>query len=76
MFDVNLCWILAKLLCNTFGQESIWDAFRDLEPFAQFKKCKKHPRSVTFSIVKFHTEAFNFTKSNTPPWVLVTFFRL
>ena len=46
------------------------DAFCNLVPFVQFKKCEKHPwRSVTF-------EACNFIKSNTPPWVFFTFSKL
>ena len=49
---------------RTIGLDS--DALRDLVPFVQFKKREKHPwRSVTFS-----------TKSNTPPWVFFTFFKL
>ena len=45
------------------------DILRDLVPFVQFKKREKHPwRSVTFSKVA--------VKSNTPPWVFFTFFRL
>ena len=49
----------------------IWDALRDLVPFVQIKKRKKHPwRSVTFSKVA------GFTISNTPPWVFFTFFIL
>ena len=44
-------------------------ALRDLvPPFIQFKNLEKHPwRNVTFS---------NFTKSNTPPLVFFTFFKL
>ena len=43
----------------------IYDVLRDLVPFVRFKKLEKHPyRSVTF------------TKSNTPPWVFFTFFKL
>ena len=42
-------------------------------PFVQFKKREKHPwRSVTFSKVL----ACNFTKSNTSPWLFLTFFKL
>ena len=53
----------------------ICDALRDLVIFSQFKKHEKHPRrSVTFS--KFAGSACNFTKTNAPPWVLFTFFRL
>ena len=48
------------------------DALRDLVPFVQFKKHKKHPwRSFTF-----RAGACNFTKHNTPPWVFFTFFKL
>ena len=44
----------------------IYAALRDLVPFAQFQKRKKHPwRSVTFS--KFAGFSCNFTKINTPP---------
>ena len=46
-------------------------ALHDLVPSAQFRKREKHPwRSVNFS------KACNFTKINTPPWVLFTFFKL
>ena len=49
----------------------ICNALRGLVPFVQFKKREKHPRrSVTFSKVA------GFTKSNTPPWVFFTFFKL
>ena len=50
---------------NSFG------ALCDLVPFVQFKKHEKHPwRSVNFS------DAYNFTKINTPPWVFFTFLKL
>ena len=43
----------------------ICDALRDLVSFLKFENCEKHPwRSVTF------------TKSNVPPWVFFTFFKL
>ena len=42
-------------------------------PFALFKKREKYPwRSVTFSKVL----ACNLTKSNIPPWLFLTFFKL
>ena len=42
-------------------------------PFALFKKREKYPwRSVTFSNVL----ACNLTKSNIPPWLFLTFFKL
>ena len=47
-------------------------ALHDLVPFVQFEKREKHPwRSATSIKV-----AGNFTKSNTPPWVFFTFFKL
>ena len=46
------------------------DVLRDLLPILQFKKREKHPlRSITFSKVAGY-------KSNTPPWLLFTFFKL
>ena len=59
----------------------LMSVLRDLVPFAQFK-CEKHPwRSVTFiKVAGFPTsecgKVCNFTKSNTPPWVVFTFFKL
>ena len=45
---------------------NICDALRDLIAFVQFGKREKHPwRSVTLN-----------TKSNTPPWVFFSFFKL
>ena len=45
------------------------DGLRNLESFVQFKKREKHSwRSAT--------KACNFTKSNTPLWVLFTFFNM
>ena len=42
---------------------------RDLVPFVKFKKCGKHPwTSVALTC--------NFAKSNTPPWVFLTFFKI
>ena len=55
----------------------IGDALRDLVPSVQFKKREKHPwRSVTFSKVAKKTLLKKFAKSNTPPWVFFTFFKL
>ena len=51
-----------------------YNAFRDLVPFAQFKKREKHWwRSVTFSRVLFLAEACNSTKSNILPFLFFTF---
>ena len=50
------------------------DALRDLVPIVQFKKREKHPeKNVTSSKVTF---LLNVTKSNIPPWVFFTFFKL
>ena len=50
--------------------EFICHALLDLVPFVQFKTCEKQPwRSAKLL-------ACNFTKSNTPPWVFFTFFKL
>ena len=49
------------------------DALPDLVPFAQFKKCENTNCGV-FLLVK--SEACNFTKSNTPPWVFFAFFKI
>ena len=43
---------------------SICDASRDLVPFVQFKKREKHPCRMLL------------LKSNTPPWVFFTFFKI
>ena len=48
---------------------------RDLVPFLQFKKRKKHPR-ILILLVKLQDLAYYFTKSNTPPWVFFTFLKL
>ena len=42
----------------------------DLVPFVQFKKREKHPWRSGGGL------ACKFTKSNTPPWVFFTFFKL
>ena len=49
----------------------ICDALRNLVPFVQFQKRKKHPR---WSLKG--AEACSFTKSNTPSWVFLTFLKL
>ena len=52
--------------------ENIRFIWEDLVLFVQIKKRDKHPwRSVTFS--KVAVLVYNFTKSNTPPWVFVKF---
>ena len=59
-------------ISNLSSNELIYDVQSDLVPFAQFKKREKHPwMSVTFRLL-----ACNFTKSNTPPLGVFTFFKL
>ena len=53
----------------------IWDALRNLVPFAQFKKPEKH-QCRRLLLVKLQAKACNFTNNNTLPWVLCTFFKL
>ena len=49
----------------------VCDALRDLIPFVQFKKFKKHPwRTVTFS-----KDTSSLLKINTPPLVFFTFYK-
>ena len=53
----------------------ILDALRNLVLFVQFKNMKNtHGRVVL--LVKLQVEACNFTKSDTPPWVFFTFFKI
>ena len=49
-----------------------FQSFRDLVPFVQFKK-RKNTHGRVLLLVKLQTSAFNFTKSNTPPWCRVRF---
>ena len=60
------------VLIDRVSQLYISDALTDLLPFVQFKKRDKHP------LVKLQASAsaWNFTKSNTPPWVFITFLKL
>ena len=55
--------------------ETKGDALGDLGPFLQFKKREKHSwKMVTFS--KVEGFSLQFTKSNTPPVVFFTIFKL
>ena len=58
--------------------KTICDVLCDLVLLEQFKKCEKHQwRGVTFSkVAGFWLLACNFTKSNNPPWVFLTSFKL
>ena len=51
----------------------ICDPLRDLVSFVQFKN-RKNIHGGVFLLVKLQAKACNFTKSNTPPWVFLTFF--
>ena len=50
-------------------------ALRDLVPLCNLKNVKNTHWGVLI-LVKLQVEACNFTKINTPPWVLFTFFKL
>ena len=68
----NIC---ERLLLSMSGTLLICGALRDLVQFVQFKKREKHLwKSANFSKVAGQT--YNFTKINTPPWVLFRFFKL
>ena len=69
---VHHIWWTTKIIIRVSG------ALPNLVPFVQFKKPKKHPwRSATFSKVAGWSAKFSkLVKSNTPPWVFVTFFKL
>ena len=57
-------------------QKNMCDGLRNLESFVQFKNVK-NTRGGVLLLVKFQaTKACNFTKSNTPLWVLFTFFNM
>ena len=55
------------------GKRRIWDALRDLVPFVQFKKREK--KHMEEDYLKLQASACIFTKSNTLPWELFTFFK-
>ena len=57
------------------GHRPICDALLDLVPFVQFKKSKNTHGRVLI-LVKLQANTCNFTKINTLPWVLFTFFNL
>ena len=57
------------------GWRNEWDALYDLIPFAQFRKSENNHGGL-LTLVKFQAQAYNFIKSNTPPWVFFTFLRL
>ena len=59
---------------KTLKSSKIWDILLNLVPLVRFKKREKYlRRRVTFS--KVTSLSWNFTKSNTPPWVFFTFFK-
>ena len=53
----------------------ICDTLRDLVAFVKLKNVKNTHEGVLL-LVKLQAKACNFTKSNTPPWVFFTFFKL
>ena len=54
--------------------QHICEALRDMVPFAQINV--KNTHGGVLLLVKFQASACKFTKSNTPPWVFVTFLKL
>ena len=54
---------------------NVIDAFWDLVPFLQFKKRERLSWRILL-LVKSQVLVYNFTKSETPPWVFFTFFKL
>ena len=64
---LNICFSTILIRDNrSWSISSICYILRHLETFVEFEKREKHPwRSVTCS-----------TKTNTPPWVFFTFFKL
>ena len=61
-------YILSRVCCVCS------DALHNLVPFVLFKKLEKYPqRSNTFSKVAGRSEACNFTKIVTPPWLFSRF---
>ena len=64
--------LFAKYLA--LNQKSNCDVLRDLVPFGQFKK-RENAHGVVLLLVKLQATC-NFTKSNIPPWVYFTFFKL
>ena len=51
------------------------DTLRDLVLFVQFKKREKHLCGV-LPLVRLQASPCYFTKSNVPPWVFFTFFKI
>ena len=49
---------------------------RGFLPFLQLKKNVKNVHGGVILLVKLQAEAYNFTKSNTPPWVFLTLFKM
>ena len=54
---------------------TMWDVFRDLVSFVRFKNVKNTHGGVLL-VVKLMAEAYNFSKSNTPPWLFFAFLEL
>ena len=52
-----------------------FDALHDLVSLVQFKK-RENTHGGVLLLVKLQAKAWNFTKSNTPPWLFFTVFKL
>ena len=55
--------------CNNVVRCAIWYHLKNL-------KSVKHPWRSVILLVKLHAKTCNFDKSNAPPWVFFTFFKL
>ena len=60
------------LFVYSLSRKYTCDALRDLVPFVQFKK-RENTHGGVVILVKLQASTCNFTKSNTPPWVLSRF---
>ena len=67
--------LLDKLQGWLYIYELICGALRDLVPFVQFKR-RENTHGGVLLLVKLQVSAYNFTKSNTTPWVFFTFYKL
>ena len=68
-----LIWCVTLALASFYS--NICGVLRDLVPFVQLKNVKNTHRGALI-LVKLQASACNFNKSNTPPWVFFTFFKL
>ena len=70
-----ICWCFEGALNWKIGQKWFCNALHDLVPLYNVKNVKNINRGVLL-LVKFQTEACSFIRSNTPPWMSSTYFKL